>query len=157
MSPSSSPLKLNVYPFYKAQVSSLIVKKTPIKVLAKYSDFIDVFSLNLVSEFLKHIGINDYAIKLVDSQQPFYWSIYSLRPVELVTLKAYFKTNLANGFIRPSRSSIGIFILFDQKSNSFLQLCVNYQDFNNLTIKNQYLLPLIGELLNRLGRAKQFS
>ena len=72
-------------------------------------------------------------------------------------LKAYIKTNLANDFIRPSKSPACAPILFDQKSNDFLQLCINYRGLNNLTIKNRYLLPLIRELLDRLGRARWFT
>ena len=74
--------------------------------------------------------------------------------MELKTLKAYIETNLANGFIRESKSPAGAPILFDQKSNGSLRLCVDYQGLNNLTIKNRYPLPLIGELLDRLKRAK---
>ena len=77
--------------------------------------------------------------------------------MELEILKAYIETNLANKFIGPSKSPAGAPILFDQKSDGSLQLCVNYWDLNNLTIKNQYPLPLIGESLDRLGRAKQFT
>ena len=72
-------------------------------------------------------------------------------------MKAYIETNLTNGFIRPSKSPAGAPILFDRKSDSFLRLCVDYQDLINLTIKNRYPLPLIGESLNRLRRAKQFT
>lgn len=31
------------------------------------------------------------------------------------------------------------------------------QNFNNITIENRYPLPLIGEVLDRLGRAKKFT
>ena len=96
-------------------------------------------------------------MELVDSQQPPYGPIYSLRPVELETLKAYIEINLANRFIRPSKSPAGAPILFDQKSNGSFQLCVDYQDLNNLTIKNRYLLLLIGKLVDRLKRATQFT
>ena len=82
--------------------------------------------------------------------------MYSLKQVELETLKAYIKTKLANDFIKPSKSSANALILFNRKSNSSFRLYVDYQGLNNLIIKNQYLLPLIGELLDRLGRAKQF-
>ena len=149
---------LNFTPLDRPQISGLIAKEAPTKVPAEYSDFADVFSPDLASKLPKHIEINDYAIELVeDCQQPPYGPIYSLRPVELETLKAYIETNLANGFIRPSKSPAGAFILFDQKSDGFLQLCVNYQGLNNLTIKNRYPLPLIKESLDRLGRAKQFT
>ena len=155
--PSSSPLEFNVHPFCRSQVSGLIAKKALIKIPAKYLDFADVFSPDLISKLSKNNGINNYAIELVKGwQQPPDRPIYSLGPVELETLKAYIKTNLANGFIKLSKLPAGAPILFDQKFEDFFRLCVNYRGFNNLTIKNRYLLPLIGEFLNRLGRAKRF-
>ncbi len=77
--------------------------------------------------------------------------------MKLETLKAYIETHLKTGFIRPSKSPAGAPILFDKKPNSSLRLCVDYWGLNNLTIKNQYPLPLIGEVLDRLGRAKRFT
>ena len=155
---SSTPLtSLNVHPFWEPQISGLIAKKALTKVPAKYSDFADIFSPDLAFKLPKHTGINNHTIELVEGQQPLYGPIYSLGPVELETLKAYIETNLANKFIRPSKSPAGAPILFDRKSDSSLRLCVNYQGLNNLTIKNRYPLPLIGESLDRLRRAKQFT
>ena len=76
--------------------------------------------------------------------------------MELESLKAYIETNLANGFIRPSKSLASASILFNWKLDSFFRLCIDYQDLNNLIIKNWYLLPLIKEALNKLERAWQF-
>ena len=117
---------LDVYPSRRPQISGLIAKEAPIKVPAEYSDFVDVFSPDLASELFEHTGINDHTIELVEGQQPPYGPIYSLGPVELETLKAYIETNLANGFIRPSKSLAGAPILFDRKSDGSLRLCVNY-------------------------------
>ncbi len=103
------------------------------------------------------MGINNHAIKLVDDWQPPYGAIYSLGPVELKTLKTYIKNNLANVFIRPSKSFTRAPILFDKKPDSSLRLCVDYRGLNNLTIKNWYPLPLVRELLDRLGRAQHFT
>ena len=136
VSPSFSPLKLDIHLFCRPQISSLIAKKTLTKVPNKYDNFVDVFSLDLVSKLFKQTKINDHAIKLVNSQQPPYGLIHSLEPVELETLKAYIKINLANGFIKPSKFSAGTSILFKQKIDNFFQLCINYQSFNNLTIQN---------------------
>ena len=107
-------------------------------ILTKYSDFADVFSLELASELPEYTEINDHAIKLVDNRQPFYRPIYSLEPVELKTLKTYIETNLANGFIRLSKSPARASIFFDKKPDGNLQLCVDYWGLNNLTIKNRY-------------------
>ena len=123
---SSSSL-LDFHPFQRPQISGLITQEAFTKVSAKYLDFADVFSSDLVSELPKHTGMNDHGIELVDScQQSPYEPIYSLGLVELKTLKAYIETNLANEYIRPSKSPIGASILFNQKSDSFLQLCINY-------------------------------
>ena len=105
----------------------------------------------------EHTGINDHLIDLIDDKQPPYGPIYSLGPVELETLKTYIKTNLANGFIRPSKSSTGALILFICKKDGSFWLYIDDQGLNNLTIKNWYLLPLIGESLDRLGRVKRFT
>ena len=77
--------------------------------------------------------------------------------MELETLKTYIKTNLANGFIQPSNSPAGAPILFVCKPDGSLRLCVDYRGLNNLTIKNRYPLPLIGESLNWLGQVKRFT
>ena len=155
--PSSFPLELDVHPSRRPHVSGLIAKEAPTKVPAEYSDFADVFSPDLASELPEHNGINDHAIELVEGQQPPYGPIYNIGPVELVTLKAYIKTNPANGFIRLSKSPTSAPILFNQKSDGFLWLCVDYQGLNNLKIKNRYPLLLIEESLDRLGRARRFT
>ena len=83
----------------------------------------------------KYIEINIHVIDLEKGKQPLYESIYSLKMVELETLKTYIKTNLANSFICSSKSPTGAPI-FNKKSDGSLWLCVNYWDFNNITIKN---------------------
>ena len=62
---SLSSSLLDVYPFRKPQISGLIAEEAPTKVLAKYADFADVFSLDLASELPEHTQINDHAIDLV--------------------------------------------------------------------------------------------
>ena len=125
-----------------------MANEAPTSIPTEYSDFTDVFFPELASELLEHTGINDHAIELVDDRQPPYGPIYSLGPVELETLKTYIETNLKNGFIRPSKSPAGAPIFFDKKLDGSLQLCVDYRGLNNLIIKNQYPLSLVGEFLN---------
>ncbi len=77
--------------------------------------------------------------------------------MELETLKAYIKTYLTTGFIRPSKSLADAPILFDKKPDGSLRLFVNYLGLNNLTIKNWYPFSLIEEVLDYLGQAKRFT
>ncbi len=77
--------------------------------------------------------------------------------MELETLKTYIETHLKTRFIRPSKSPAGASIFSDRKPDRTLRLYVDYRGLNNLTIKNRYPLPLIGESLDQLGRAKRFT
>ena len=64
----STPLNTDVYLSCKLQISGLVAKEAPIKILNKYVDFADVFSSDLASKLPTHTGINNHAIKLVDGQ-----------------------------------------------------------------------------------------
>ncbi len=108
-------------------------------------------------ELPKKTGMNKHAIELIEGKQPPYEPIYALSLVELKTLKTYIETYLKTGFIQPSKSSTGAPIFFDKKPDDNFRLCVDYWGLNNLTIKNRYSVPLIGESLDRLGRAKWFT
>src|SRR6185369_6990545 len=48
-------------------------------------------------------------------------------------------------------------VLFVQKKEGTLRLCVDYQALNKITVKNRYLLPCINELLDKLVDAKYFT
>ena len=109
------------------------------------------------AELPENTRMNEHAIKLEKGKQPLFEPIYSLGLVELETLKTYIEINLANDFIRPSKSPVGAPILFDRKPDGSLCLCVDYWGLNNITIKNRYPLPLIGESLDWLSQAKRFT
>ena len=120
----------------QAQVGALLFNEAPTEVPAEYSDYSDVFSAEHAAELPENTGMNKHAIELEEGKQPPFRPIYSLGPVELETLKIYIKTNLANGFIRLSKSPARAPILFDRKPDRNLRFCVDYWGLNNLTIKN---------------------
>ena len=148
---------MTIHPSRKAQIAALNQKEAPNEVPFEYSDFFNVFSAEKAWVLPEQTELNKHAIKLVDGKQPPYGPIYSLGPVKLETLKTYIETHLKTRFIRPFKSLAGALILIDKKPDGSLCLCVDYWGLNNLTIKNQYLLPLIGELLDRLSWAKRFT
>ena len=149
--------KMSVHSKKQAQVGALLFDKAFTKVLAEYSNHSNIFSAENITKLLENTKINEQAIKLKKSKQLSFRSIYSLGLVELKTLKIYIKTNLANSFIESSKFPIKAFILFDKKPDRSFCFYVDYRSFNNITIKNHYPLPLIGKLLDWLGRAKRFT
>ncbi len=132
-----------IHPSQAAKITALQWNKDLTKIPVKYSDYADVFSLDLAMELLRNTSMNEYAIKFIEGKHSLYRPIYALSPVELETMKTYMKTYLITRFIQTSKSPTDALILFDKKLDGSLHLCVNYQGFNNLTIKNRYLLPLI--------------
>ena len=133
---------------HQVQVSLLLTDKALTKVLPKYLDYADVFFFNLAIELPKNTGINEHAIALVEGKQSPYRPVYSLKPVELETLKTYIETHQTTGFIQPFKSIANVPIFFNRKPEESLRFCVNYRGLNNLTIKNQYFLFLIEEALD---------
>ena len=67
------------------------------------------------------------------------------------------KDLLAQGFIRPSASPYGVPILFVPKKDGRWHMCVDYRALNKKTVKDQFPLPHIDSLLERLGQAKVFT
>ena len=48
-------------------------------------------------------------------------------------------------------------MLFVNKKDGTLQLCVDYRQLNKMTMKNKYLLPMIDDLFDQLKGARVFS
>ena len=48
-------------------------------------------------------------------------------------------------------------MLFVKKKDRSLRLCIDYQQLNEITIKNQYLLPRIDDLFDQLQGEQYFS
>ena len=118
------------------QVRVLLFDKALTKILAEYSDYSNVFSAKNAAKLPENTGINKHATKLEENKQSSFGPIYNLGLVELKTLKTFIKTNLAKGFIKPSKSPIRASILFDKKPDKSLRFYLNYWGLNNITIKN---------------------
>ena len=91
------------------------------------------------------------------TSEPPYGPIYNLSEKELKVLREYLRDALAKGWIRESSSHAGAPILFAPKKDGELRLCVDYRGLNKITKKNRYPLPLIGEILDRLSKAKVYT
>eukprot|EP00877_Chromochloris_zofingiensis_P003160 jgi/Chrzof1/12845/Cz07g09130.t1 len=98
-----------------------------------------------------------YAIPLEEGAQPPFRRMYRLSPREREEVEQQIKDLLAKGFIEPSTSPFGAPILFVQKKDGSLRMCIDYRALNKLTVKNRYPIPRIDDLLDRLHGATMFS
>jgi len=102
------------------------------------------------------IHITDEVIPTQPHVPPFR-PMYRLTPVERAEMEKQIAIFLANGWIRPSTSPYGAPILFAQKADGTLRMCVDYREVNKITIKNRYPLPNIQDLLDMLYGARYFT
>lgn len=102
----------DIHSFCRTKLVFLFINKALIVILFEYANFIDIFSLKYITELSKHIKNYYHLIYPIDSQQPHYKSIHSLKPVELEILKTFIEINLANSFIKPFKLPMGTSILF---------------------------------------------
>ncbi|KAJ9526428.1 hypothetical protein QJQ45_009905 [Haematococcus lacustris] len=83
--------------------------------------------------------------------------MYRLSKPEQEELKKQIKDYLAKGMIEPSSSPYAAPILFVQKKSGELRMCIDYRQLNKLTLRDQYPLPRIDDLFDRLSGCSVFS
>jgi transposase InsO family protein len=119
-------------------------------------DYEDVFE-NDAQKMKARVAEAEHAINLKPNTVPPFQSLRNLSASELEALRQYLATAEANGWIRRSVSEAGAPIVFAQKKDGSMRLCVDYRGLNDLTIKDRTPLPLIAETLDRLSGAQVFS
>ena len=55
---------------------------------------------------------------------------------------------LEAGIIRPSQSSYFALVVMVHKKEGSWRLCQEYKEINKITIKDKFLIPIFGELLD---------
>jgi hypothetical protein len=126
------------------------------QISSEYHEYADLFSEQEALKLPPHRPY-DHKIPLEKDATPPFGTIYPMSLTELETLHKYVEKNLNKGFLRHSQSPCGAPVLFVKKADGTLRLCVDYRGLNKITTKNRYPLLLIGELLDRICKAKYFT
>ena len=99
----------------------------------------------------------DHMIELKPDAIPTSCKIYPLALHEQKALEDFLSEHLKRGTIRQSKSPMASPFFFIKKKDGKLRPVQDYRKLNDMTIKNQYPLPLIPELINRMKDAKIFT
>ncbi|KAJ9530390.1 hypothetical protein QJQ45_000755 [Haematococcus lacustris] len=119
--------------------------------LNEYSDVFEPLTSNPPERPVGH------TIPLVPDSRPPVTPMYRLSKPEQEELKKQIKDYLAKGVIEPSSSPYAAPILFVQKKSGELRMCIDYRQLNKLTLRDQYPLPRIDDLFDRLSGCSVFS
>src|SRR3979490_1929369 len=119
-------------------------------------EFESVFAKESFDKLLSQ-KIWDHAIKLELGSSPVNCKVYPMSPLEQPKIDIFIQENFALGRIWTSKSPMASPVFFIKKKEGSLRLVQDYRQLNAMTIKNQYPLPLIPELINHLTGAKYFT
>ncbi|KAJ9529159.1 hypothetical protein QJQ45_007835 [Haematococcus lacustris] len=98
-----------------------------------------------------------HAIPLVPDARPSVVPQYRMSQDEHAELKKQVQDLLAKGMIEPSSSPFAAPILFVKKKSGELRMCLDYRQLNKITIRDQYPLPRIDDLFDKLSGCTVFS
>lgn len=99
----------------------------------------------------------DHAIELKEDFTPKKGKIYPLSRDERTEVQAFLDDQLRKGYIRPSKSPQTSPVFFVAKKDGKKRMVQDYRYLNSQTLKNNYPLPLISELIDNMGTKKFFT
>ena len=99
----------------------------------------------------------DHVIRLQPGAGPTYSKPYRMSKHEEEECVRQLITLQEQRLIEPSSSPYGAPVLFVQKKDNSLRMCIDYRALNKLTVRDRYPLPRIDDLLDRLHGSKVFS
>ena len=98
----------------------------------------------------------DYAIEMKKGFVPQKGKVYPLSREEREEIREFVKEQLRKGYIWPSKSPQIALVFFVGKKDGKKQMVQDYRYLNEWTIKNNYPLPLISNVLENIGMKKIF-
>jgi len=125
-------------------------------VLKKFLKWKKVFR-KVESERMPTRKIWDHAIDLKEMFKPWKGKIYLLSRNEREEVQKFVEDQLRKGYIRPSKLPQTLPVFFIGKKDGSKQMIMDYCNLNSQTVKNNYPLLLITELIDNMGSKKVFT
>ena len=83
--------------------------------------------------------------------------MYPLSRNEKEEVQKFIDKYLKKGYIRPSKLPQILLVFFIGKKNGGKHMVIDYRRLNKQTIKNNYFLPLITDLVDSMGNKRVFT
>jgi len=99
----------------------------------------------------------DHAIDLKETFKPQKGRIYPLSKNKREEVQNFVEDQLRKGYIRPSKSPQTSPVFFVDKKDRSKQMIIDYRNLNNQTVKNNYPLLLITDLIDSMGSKQVFT
>ena len=99
----------------------------------------------------------DHAIDLNDDFKASKARVYPLSRNEKEKVQKFVDEHLKKGYIRPSKSLQTSPVFFVDKKDGGKRMVMDYRRLNRQTVKNNYPLPLITDLVDSMGNKRVFT
>jgi len=99
----------------------------------------------------------DHAIDVKEDFKPSKAKVYPLSRNEREEVQEFVDEHLKKGYIRPSKLQQTLLVFFVGKKDRGKCMVMDYRKLNKQTIKNNYPLPLITELVDNMGSKQVFT
>ena len=131
------------------------LKATEEMVPRQFHKYLKVFEKKDSERILMRKAWN-HAIDLREGFVPKKDKIYPLSKVEREEVQEFVKDQLRKKYIRPSKSPQTLLVFFVPKKDGKKRMVQDYRYLNSWTIRNNYPLPLILDLIDSIGKKKMF-
>jgi len=131
-------------------------RKVEAMVPQKFLKWLKVFG-KVELEIILTRKIWDHAIDLKKEFKASKAQVYLLSRNEREEVQTFIQDHLRKGYIRPSKSPQTSPVFFVGKKNGGKYMVMDYYRLNKQMVKNNYLLPLITDLVNAMGNKKLFT
>jgi len=121
----------------------------------KFHEWIKVFEKKQ-SERMPTRKLWDHAIDVKEGFMPRKGKVYPLSREEREEVRKFVREQLRKGYIRPSKSPQTALVFFVGKKDGKKRMVQDYRYLNEWTIKNNYPLPLISDVLENIRTKKLF-
>ena len=125
-------------------------------VLEQFHKWIKVFGKKQL-ERMPTWKIWDHAIDMKEGFVPRKGKVYPLSREEREKVRKFIQEQLRKGYIRPSKSPQTAPVFFIRKKDGKKRIVQDYRYLNKWTIKNNYPLPLISDIVENIGTKKVFT
>ena len=99
----------------------------------------------------------NHAIDLKETFKPQKGRIYPLSKNKREEVQNFVNNQLRKGYIRPSKSSQISPVFFVGKKDGSKRIVMDYHNLNDQTVKNNYPLLLITDLIDNMGSKQVFT
>jgi len=99
----------------------------------------------------------DHTIDLKEIFKPRKGRIYPLSKNKRKEVQNFIEDQLRKGYIKPSKFSQMSPVFFVSKKDEEKRIVIDYYNLNNQTVKNNYPLLLITDLIDKMGSKQVFT